>query len=72
MNEAHMRKAYLIFQKAGEKMIKAGVDPVDVSAALVGVGAAISVDCDGANSTGNWLKDVGEKLTSDKPPMPIN
>ncbi|MCG8074574.1 MAG: hypothetical protein N0C86_21615 [Candidatus Thiodiazotropha taylori] len=72
MNEKHMNKAKDIFKKASETMINAGIDPADVATALIGVGTMISIDTDGAEETGNWLRDVGEKLTSEKPAMPIN
>lgn len=72
MNEVHMRKAYGIFQKASEQLVNAGVDPADVSAALVGVGAAISIDSDGLEATGDWFKEIAGSLNSDRPSVPIN
>ncbi|MBV2120513.1 MAG: hypothetical protein KUF74_03570 [Candidatus Thiodiazotropha sp. (ex Ctena orbiculata)] len=72
MNEKHMNKAKDIFKKAGEAMINAGMDPADVSTALIGVGTMISIDTDGAEETGNWLKDIGEILNQNKPSVPIN
>ncbi|MEW8348768.1 MAG: hypothetical protein AB2687_10705 [Candidatus Thiodiazotropha taylori] len=72
MNEKHMNKAKDIFKKASETMINAGVDPADVSTALIGVGTMISIDTDGAEETGNWLIDIGESLNQNKPSVPIN
>ncbi|MCG7980290.1 MAG: hypothetical protein N0E58_19440 [Candidatus Thiodiazotropha endolucinida] len=72
MKQAHMNKATTIFRKVAEKMIDAGVDPSDVSAALVGLGTAISVHSDGVESTGDWLKEISKNLNPDKPSVPIN
>ncbi|ODC01223.1 hypothetical protein A3197_01690 [Candidatus Thiodiazotropha endoloripes] len=72
MNEIHMRKAYEIFKKGAEQMIDAGVDPADVSAALVGIGTALSLDHEGTEPTQKWLADISAKIAEGRPPVTIN
>lgn len=72
MKQEHMNKARTIFQKGAEQMIAAGVDPADVSAALVGVGASISVNVDGVEATGAWLTEIAESLKSNDSTVSIN
>ncbi|MCG8071590.1 MAG: hypothetical protein N0C86_06360 [Candidatus Thiodiazotropha taylori] len=69
MNEIHMRKAYEIFKKGAEQMINSGVDPADVSAALVGAGAALSLDHEGTELTKKWLADISAKIAEGRPPV---
>lgn len=72
MKQEHINKARTIFQKGAEQMIAAGVDPADVSTALVGVGASISVNVDGVEATGAWLAEIAESLKSNDSTVSIN
>ncbi|WP_316367691.1 hypothetical protein [Candidatus Thiodiazotropha sp. CDECU1] len=72
MKHENMIKAKTVFQKGAAQMIASGVDPADVSAALVGAGTAISVDVDGPEATVDWLIEDAQSIKKQKSAVTIN